>query len=162
MNVIIRSPRLEDGAAMTRLVEQSQTLDINSGYLYFLLATHFSQTCAVAECDGELIGFVTAYRLPQHSERLFIWQIAVSPAARGQGIALRLLLDLTRRDWFEDIRQIQCTISPANIASNGLFQKLAEQLAVPVTVSPFLTSTHLGSEHDDEPLVSLDLTARLR
>lgn len=159
MNVTLRSPSLEDGAAITQLVKQSQTLDINSSYLYFLLASHFSQTCAVAECEGELVGFVTAYRLPQQADCLFVWQIAVSPLCRAQGLASKLLSFLASQPWFASIRQVQCTISPHNRASNRLFEKFAARLGASIKVEPFLTPAHLGDSHDAEPLVCLDLTA---
>jgi L-2,4-diaminobutyric acid acetyltransferase len=157
MNIIIRPPCLKDGAAITRLVKESQTLDVNSSYLYFLLAEHFSQTCAVAEVDGELVGFVTAYRLPKDSSKLFVWQVAVDSSMRGQGLAMSLLQDLTRRDWFGEIDQVLCTISPSNKASNALFAKLASAFKTQVHIEPFLTEAHLGGGHEDEPLVIIDL-----
>jgi L-2,4-diaminobutyric acid acetyltransferase len=157
MNVTLRSPSLEDGAAISQLVNQSQTLDVNSSYLYFLLASHFSQTCAVAECEGELVGFVTAYRLPQQPNCLFVWQIAVSPLCRGQGLASQLLAFLASRPWFGEIEQVQCTISPHNRASNRLFEKFAATLGAKRRVRPFLSQAHLGEGHDPEPLVCLDL-----
>lgn len=156
MDVFIRPPCLEDGAAIKSLVKNSGTLDLNSTYLYFLLAGHFAQTCAVAETNnGELVGFVTAYRLPDNPDILFVWQIAVSDKAQGQGLAFRLLQNLSHRDWFSSISQVQCTISPSNQASNGLFAKFADHLNAELVISPFLEKHHLGEEHEEEPLVAL-------
>lgn len=157
MNIIIRPPCLNDGAAITRLVKESQTLDVNSSYLYFLLSDHFSQTCAIAEVDKRAVGFVTAYRLPDNPGVLFVWQVAVDPAMRGQGLALRLLQNLATRDWFEQIQQVQCTISPSNQASNALFGKWAKLLGAKTEVCEYLTSSHLGDGHEAEPLVSIPL-----
>jgi L-2,4-diaminobutyric acid acetyltransferase len=157
MNIIIRPPSLNDGAAITRLVKESQTLDVNSSYLYFLLSDHFSQTCAIAELDQRPVGFVTAYRLPNDPSVLFVWQVAVDPSMRGQGLALRLLQNLAARDWFEQIQQVQCTISPSNKASNALFAKWANQLGSKAEVSEYLTPAHLGDGHEAEPLVSIPL-----
>lgn len=157
MNIIIRPPCLEDGAAISRLVKESQSLDVNSSYLYFLLAEHFSKTCAVAECNKNLVGFVTAYRLPEDPSKLFVWQIAVDPVMRGQGLAMRMLKDLVQRDWFKQITQLQCTISPSNKASNGLFAKLAQEFGAMLRVEPYLTEQQLGEGHEDEPLVIIEL-----
>lgn len=157
MDVYIRPPCLADGAAIKSLVENSGTLDLNSTYLYFLLAGHFAQTCAVAETNGELVGFVTAYRLPDNPDILFVWQIAVSDKFQGQGLASRLLQNLSLRDWFGDISQVQCTISPSNKASNSLFAKFADYLKAELVISPFLEKHHLGKEHEEEPLVALFL-----
>lgn len=157
MDVDIRPPCLNDGAAISRLVKESRTLDVNSSYLYFLLAEHFSNTCAVAQVDNELVGFVTAYFLPSDPSVLFVWQIAVAPSVRGKGLALAMLKNLAKRDWFPQIKEIQCTISPSNQASNQLFAKFAEHLSASVEVSPFLTAEHLGQDHEDEPLVRIKL-----
>lgn len=157
MNIIIRPPCLQDGAAITRLVKQSQTLDVNSSYLYFLLADHFAETCAVAEVDGQLVGFVTAYRLPKDPSVLFVWQVAVDPSMRGQGLALRLLDDLAQRDWFKQIQQVHCTISPSNAASNGLFNKFAARLGSQTQSEDYLTSAHLGADHEAEPLIRIEV-----
>ncbi|WFE68538.1 diaminobutyrate acetyltransferase [Thiomicrospira sp. R3] len=158
MNIIIRPPSLQDGAAITRLVKESQTLDVNSSYLYFLLSDHFSQTCAIAEVDNTAVGFVTAYRLPIDPNVLFVWQVAVDASMRGQGLAMQLLQNLTERDWFTQINKVQCTISPSNQASNALFAKFAQQLDSKVEISDYLTSVHLGNGHEAEPLVSISLT----
>lgn len=157
MNIIIRPPCLEDGAAITRLVKESRTLDVNSSYLYFLLSEHFSDTCAVAQVGNKLVGFVTAYQLPKDPSVLFVWQVAIDPAMRGQGLAFSLLKELTQRSWFKQIKQVQCTISPSNTASNRLFAKLAQHFNSKICTEPFLTEAHLGGGHEEEPLIMIDL-----
>jgi L-2,4-diaminobutyric acid acetyltransferase len=157
MDTIIRPPRLNDGAAIAKLVKQSNTLDINSDYLYFLLSSHFAQTCAIAEQNGQVVAFVTAYRLPDAPSTLFVWQIAVAQSAQGQGLALALLRNLSERDWFKQINQVRCTISPSNKASNRLFQRFAQTISAQVRIEPFLTQAHLGLHHEEEPSVILQL-----
>lgn len=158
MDITIRPTTLSDGKAITKLVKASGTLDVNSDYLYFLLAEHFSQTCAIAVGDqDQALGFVTAYRLPEQPATLFIWQIAVAEHARGHGLAKQMLKHFTKLAWFSTINQVVCTISPNNIASNALFKSFASELGGQVRIKPFLTSTHLGISHDDEPYVMIDL-----
>lgn len=160
MKLNIRPPSLNDGAAIARLVNQSQTLDVNSTYLYFLLADHFASTCAVAEFGDEVVGFVTAYRLPDQPDVLFVWQIAIAANMQGKGLALALLESFTQRNWFAGIKAVQCTISPSNKASNALFAKWARHLGADVHIEPYLTTQHLGSGHEAEPLVVLNLPIR--
>ncbi len=155
--IVIRAPRLEDGAAIAALVRASGALDVNSTYLYFLLADHFSATCAIAYEGEGPVGFVTAYRLPQDAASLFVWQVTVDPAFRGRKVALSLLLDLSGRDWFRDIKRIQCTIAPGNASSRGLFRKWAEHLSGSMREETYLTASHLGQGHEAEPLVTIDL-----
>ncbi|MHC5068213.1 MAG: GNAT family N-acetyltransferase, partial [Planctomycetota bacterium] len=52
---------------------------------------HFAHTSVVASVGPDLIGAVTAYRVPDDPTTLFVWQVAVSDAARGQGLAGRML-----------------------------------------------------------------------
>lgn len=159
MKLNIRPPSLNDGAAIARLVSQSKTLDVNSTYLYFLLADHFASTCAVAELGDEVVGFVTAYRLPDQPDVLFVWQIAIAANMQGKGLALALLESLTQRNWFADIKAVQCTISPSNEPSNALFAKWARHLGAQLCVEPYLTTQQLGAGHEAELLVVLDMSA---
>jgi L-2,4-diaminobutyric acid acetyltransferase len=153
-NIKFRLPQIEDGAAIHELIKNSPPLDLNSSYLYFLQATHFAQTCVVAERDGELIGFVSAYFRPDKKDSLFVWQIAVSENARGQGLGKKLVYQLLKNQQRRPIvREICCTISPSNQASQSLFKSFAEQHKLIVEVEPFLNEQHFGSdEHEAEDL----------
>jgi diaminobutyrate acetyltransferase len=84
----LRSPTVDDGAAIWQLVRETGVLDENSAYAYLLLCRDFARTSLVAERDSQLAGFVTAYRPPQRLQMLFVWQISVSQSARRQGLGL--------------------------------------------------------------------------
>lgn len=158
MNITIRPTQLSDGTALANLVKASGALDINSDYLYFLLADHFSETCAIAVDEAQTpLGFVTAYRLPKDPTCLFIWQIAVAEEARGQGLAKKLLQHLSHQAWFSSINKVVCTISPHNRASNALFESFASVLNAQLSTRDYLTAEHLGVAHDPEPYVVLEL-----
>ncbi|HZJ81490.1 MAG TPA: diaminobutyrate acetyltransferase [Guyparkeria sp.] len=157
MAIRFREPRLEDGARVHQLVKRAGTLDLNSAYLYFLLADHFRSTCALAENGQDLVGFVTAYRLPDNPDTLFVWQIGVDASARGQGVASGLLETLQGRDWFGDIKRIELTISPDNPASKALFTRWAEKLGRSIRHEPYLSSELLGDDHQPEDLYVIDL-----
>ncbi|HHQ69782.1 MAG TPA: diaminobutyrate acetyltransferase [Halothiobacillaceae bacterium] len=158
MTITYREPRQEDGGRIHQLVERAGTLDLNSAYLYFLLADHFRSTCAVAEDKEQLLGFVTAYIRPDRPDTLFVWQIGVDAAARGQGVASGLLKNLQDRPWFSDLRAIDLTISPDNQASQALFTRWAEKLGCPITRQPYLSSALLGGDHQPEDLYRIELT----
>lgn len=143
-----RSPVLADGIALFKLIKQCPPLDLNSSYLYFLQASHFAQTCRVAEQDGVLIGFVSGYRHPEHADCLFIWQIAIAPTTRGQGLAKQLLLNLLHYSTQQaPLRRISCTISPSNQASQALFKSVARQFDLTLQISDFINAQHF----DDHP-----------
>jgi len=125
--VSLRRPSREDGAAVWNLVREAGSLDVNSAYAYILLCDRFAATCAVAEIEGRIAGFVSAFVQPGSHDTLFIWQIAVSPFARKKGIAMQLLDELLRRKELAQIRFWEATISPANEASQALFRRWAER-----------------------------------
>ncbi|MDX1352086.1 MAG: diaminobutyrate acetyltransferase [Thiomicrorhabdus sp.] len=155
--ITFRTPKIEDGLAIYSLVKQSPPLDVNSSYLYFLQATHFADTCVVAERDGEIVGFVSGYFRPDKEDSLFVWQIAVSDTCRGQGLGRQLIYNLIRNQVNRPIvRDVCCTISPSNKASQNLFKSFAEQHGLIVEKSPFLEKEHFGSEaHEEEELYTL-------
>lgn len=149
-DISFRSPRIEDGIAIYKLIKQSPPLDLNSSYLYFLQATHFADTCLVAEKEGEIVGFVSAYFRPDEDDSLFIWQIAVSEKARGHGLGKQLIYHLIRNQSSRPIvRDVCCTISPSNKASQNLFKSFAEQHGLIIEKTPFLESHHFGSNAED-------------
>ena len=155
--ILFRTPKIEDGFAIYSLVKNSPPLDLNSNYLYFLQATHFAQTCVVAEKEGEIVGFVSGYFRPDKEDSLFIWQIAVSINARGQGLGRQLIYHLIKNQSNRPIvRDVCCTISPSNTASQSLFKSFAEQHGLITEITPFLEESHFGSEaHEEEELYTL-------
>lgn len=95
-------------------------------YCNLLQASHFGATSMGAwNADDRLVGSVTGYLLPSQPTSLFIWQVAVHPEARGQGLALRLLQALLAQPHTANITQVQTSITDANTASWRTFEALA-------------------------------------
>ncbi|MEZ6059885.1 MAG: diaminobutyrate acetyltransferase [Planctomycetaceae bacterium] len=125
--VQFRQPCVTDASAILRLVRESGILDCNSLYLYLLLCRNFAATCAVAERSSQIVGFVTAFRLPDRSDTLFVWQLGVARSAQRQGIAGGLLDFLLPPLIRSGIRYVEATISESNIASRRTFDALANR-----------------------------------
>lgn len=126
-----RAPAVEDGPEVWRLVNEVGTLDRNSSYTYLLICRDFGDTCLVAEQagrPGHLLGFVTGYRPPAHPDTVFVWQVGVSPQARGQGLASRLLDGLLRSPACREVRFLETTVTRSNEASRAMFESLARRL----------------------------------
>lgn len=147
----IRRPSAADGLALHGLIASCPPLDVNSAYAYHLLVRHQAGTCAVAELDGELVGACTGYRLPESPSTLFIWQVAVSEAGRGRGLAGRMLRHVV--DANPGVELIHTTIGPGNAASRRVFAKLAESLGAPAEYEPYLSADDCGPGHDPEDLL---------
>lgn len=149
----MREPNLADGAAVWELIKNTKILDVNSSYSYLLWCSHFNETSVVIEADDKIIGFVSGFIKPTDKQRLFIWQVAVAEAGRGQGLATKMLHHLLEREGLEDIHYIETTISPSNIPSQRLFQSLARDLKTNIHVSDCFTSEDFPEEgHEDEQL----------
>ncbi len=149
----LRPPHKQDGAAIYTLVKQSPPLDLNSCYAYLLQTQHFSQTSIVAEHNGKIVGYVSAYIPPQQPDTLFIWQVVTAAAYRGTGMAATLISGLLARPVCQQIRFIDTTVSPSNIASARVFRKLGERLGCQINTSIlFGTADFAGHAHEDEIL----------
>jgi L-2,4-diaminobutyric acid acetyltransferase len=145
-----------DGPALHRLVEVCTPLDTNSLYCNLLQSSHFAATSITAKTDGALIGSITAYRIPERPDTLFIWQVAVHPQARGQALGHRMLRALLDRPSLTDIRFIETTITEDNSASWRLFLKFADECSAKTQRSiMFEKAQHFDGHHDSEQLLRI-------
>lgn len=135
--VRMRTATVEDGPHIWRLVKATGVLDVNSSYSYLMLGAHFGDTCVVAEEDGRVVGFVTAYRLPRRPEVVFVWQVGVDESMRGRGVARRMLEALVRLDACRGVEFLETTVTPSNQPSQALFRSFARHLGTDCRVSPF-------------------------
>lgn len=150
-----RAPEARDGRRIWALVREAGVLEENSPYCYLLLCTHFAAHGIVAENDGELAGFVTAYRPPSEPEAVFVWQIGVAPAGRGRGLGTRLLNRLVERPGNRDARCLIATVDPANAPSNRLFAAFARAQGVPLAHESGFGPELFPPGHAPEPLLRI-------
>lgn len=154
--ITLRPPVAEDGAAVFKLIAQCPPLDTNSMYCNLLQCSHFSATSVAAECRGEIVGFISGYVQQDNPDTLFIWQVAVSEKARGQGLASRMLQNILSRQVKDSIRYIETTITPDNRASWALFKRLAKALDAELNDSVmFERQQHFAGQHETEMLARI-------
>nr|WP_256364334.1 diaminobutyrate acetyltransferase [Mycobacterium sp. GA-1285] len=156
----LRSPNEADAIAMHRLVAETEVLDLNSTYAYLLMATDFASTSIVAERDGHICGLITGYHPPARPDVLFVWQVAVSAAARGTGLASAMLDALVHRVRVNRRGRpvtVEATVAPSNSASRAFFGAFARRHGVPIVEEPRFTAAHLAADesHEDEPTVRI-------
>ncbi|WP_162064045.1 diaminobutyrate acetyltransferase [Vibrio taketomensis] len=150
---VFREPLTSDGDDVFSLIAICPPLDTNSSYCNFLQVTHFRGTCILVEHQGQLGGFISAYRKPQEPNVLFVWQVAVAPHCRGKGLALNMLNKLVGRDSLSDIKAIETTITKPNLASWSLFEKFDAIQGNNGSVGVFLDQDkHFIGKHDTEYL----------
>ncbi len=147
----IRKVVIEDIAAVYKLLIANRPyVGLNSRYTYFLLARDFSDTCVVAEKDGEIVAFSSGYLSPSRPDTFFNWETVVHKNYRGNGLQRRLLLYQlcsSNATFFEG------TVNPSNEASKRNFTALANQLHAPLERSMLFSEADFGSDgHEAEML----------
>ena len=129
LNLSISKPKPHQAAKINELIARCKPLDENSLYCNLLQTTHFAETCAIAEIDGEVAAFVSGYIHPERPKTLFIWQVAVNPDYRGLGLAKKLILKIVERNLPKlQFEFIHTTITKSNTASWSLFKSVAKAL----------------------------------
>lgn len=147
-DINIRNTRAVDGARMWELVRESDALELNTSYCYMLLAKHFDATTLVAERGDQLLGFVMAYRPPRQPDTAFVWQIGVAAAARGQGVAGKLLDSLASNS---GARYIEASVGVSNEPSRALFSGFARRHDAAVdSDEDFINAAEFPGEHETE------------
>lgn len=159
----LREPTTEDGPAIWELIRASKPLDENSVYCNLLQCDHFSETCVVAERAGEIVGWVSGYIMPNDTETLFIWQVAVSEKARGTGLGGLMLQCLRDREICKNVTRFQTTITGENEASWALFRKFASDQGTKLDAQPYFTQTeHFRGQQSTEHMVTIKLRQAVR
>ncbi len=152
-DVRFRVPTVRDGAVMFELARESGVLEPNSCYAYLLLCTHFADTCMIAERGAEALGYVAAYRPPQRSDAVFVWQIGVRSDARGQSLGKRMLHALVDLPGCREVRFVEATVAPSNAASKALFRAFARERELGCEVLPWFEAADFGPlAHEPEQL----------
>jgi len=154
--ITLRKPLADDGPRVNALIAACPPLDTNSAYCNLLQCSHFADTCIVAEVDGDVLGWISGYRLPQDPSRFFVWQVAVSDAARGQGLAGRMLDGLMNRPEADGVTHVITTVTRDNGSSWAMFRRWAERHSAPLAESEhFERDRHFGGKHASEWLVEI-------
>lgn len=158
-----RESTSEDGAAIWELIRECKPLDENSVYCNLIQCDHFRNTCVVVELEGKIVGWVSAYIVPDDPEAIFVWQVAVSKDARGMGLGRRMLQHLIERKVCKDVTRLQATITRDNEASWALFRSFADNQGGELEAEAHFTrETHFQGEKATEHMVTIKLPERLK
>jgi L-2,4-diaminobutyric acid acetyltransferase len=150
-SILFRIPQKKDAKKIVDLIKSGGTLDLNSEYLYLLQTTHFRETCSVAVCNNEIVGFVSGYLVPNEEEKLFIWQVAVSSKFRGQNLAKQIIMDIfNRNNLKKQIKYILSTVSPSNKSSQRVFEKVSIDFDTDIKSKTLFSLNDFIDAHEEE------------
>ncbi len=82
-----------------------------------LFFKHFTGTSLVAECRGEIAGFLTGFKSQTYPDQAYIHFLGVHPDYRRQGLARKLHERFYKIVKELGCRSIQCVTSPLNKVS---------------------------------------------
>jgi len=148
-----REPCIEDGPYIHNLVERSKPLDLNSLYSYLLLTDHFRDTCIIAQREGHIVGFISAYVHPSRKDTLFVWQVAVDSQERGKGVAGKMLDKLLQRSGLKNVSCLETTVNPSNRMSRSLFESFAKKMNAPCNTSVLFPEELFGEGHHEAEIL---------
>ncbi|MGM0660639.1 MAG: diaminobutyrate acetyltransferase [Pseudomonadota bacterium] len=152
-----RTPSSEDGVEVWDLIRKAGPLDENSVYCNLIQCDHFADTCVIAELDGEIVGWISAFIPPDTPDTLFVWQVAVGEAARGRGVAKKMLTELLAREVCGDVTKLKTTITGDNDASWALFNSFADQMDADLDFEThYKRDVHFAGRHATEYMVTID------
>jgi GNAT superfamily N-acetyltransferase len=89
-----------------------------------LFFTHFQPWTYVAEVQGEIHGFLAAFRSQTDPDQIYCHFIGVAPAARGSGVGAMLYERLFADAAHAGCREVLAVTSPRNRASIAFHQRL--------------------------------------
>ena len=159
--IMMRSPHVEDGAAIAALIAASPPLDVNSTYCVLLQCSHFARTCILAERHGQPIGWISGYIPPTDPNSLFVWRVAVAENTRGIGLGGRMLEELVARPELARLSTLRTTVTEANDASRRLFERFADRRGGIISCKPlFEREAHFANGHSTEFELVIELTSR--
>lgn len=131
-------------------------LDTNSAYCNLLQCTHFADTCVVAERAGQILGWISGYCPPSEPDRIFVWQVAVHPDARGLGLGQKMLSILVDRPATAHATHLITTITDDNEASWRMFTGFARKRSLELARTPYFEQdAHFAGAHATEHLVTI-------
>ena len=148
-SVELRPPVVKDGAQIHQFISQHGGVELNTAYAYLLLCERFASRSIVAERDGEVVGFVVGLSSPERPDVLFVWQVAVSPKARRQNLAARMLDGLLER---LKPSALEAHVGEGNEASEALFRAVGRRHGANVTVTRGFDETCFIDPHPPERL----------
>jgi len=142
----IRIPRTDDIAGIVELVRTCEPfLSVHGPYLYWIYIQYWRETCAVAESDGQIIGWCSI--IPVSGATYLFHQLGVAPHARRLGLGKSLFVFMLERlKARHRTFAIEFTVDRRNGAALDLDRAVAAEEGMRMTQKPDIIPALEGSE----------------
>jgi len=155
----IRRPRAEDIRGIADLVRACEPfLTAHRSYILWMYIQYCGDTCAVAELDGEIVGWCSM--IPVSGAKYFLHQLGVAPGARRRGIAESLFLYLLKK--LKEQRaafDLEFTADRRNHAVLNLNRRIADSAGMRLMKKPDVLHLVEESEEDLYIMTPVDQTS---
>jgi L-2,4-diaminobutyric acid acetyltransferase len=142
---VIRNIEPSDADILQTFVSKCPPLDPHTLFTYWVLARYQpTYGFAAQDLNGEVIGLLTAIASSNNDETVYVWQIGVAPAVRGNGLAQDLLHELNMAALQNRRRLLEVSIDSHNQESYRLFHAFARAQSAALEVVDVL---ELHDEH---------------
>ena len=144
----IRSPKPDDIKGIVDVVRACEPfLTAHRSYIYWMNIQYCRDTCAVAELNGEIIGWCSM--IPVSGSKYFLHQLGVAPKVRRQGVAALffayLLQKLKQR---HAAFEVELTADRRNCAVLNLNRAIAKRAGMRLTKKPDVVRVLEESEEE--------------
>ena len=126
-NVIVRNCTVKDIDKIRQFVNLCKPLTLHTPYTYYVLFTHFSDSCLVIEENNSIRGYISGIKSVSLKDTFFIWQIGVEKESRGKGCAYILIEKIMQIARKQGCTKVQFTIEPDNDKSFNTFNNFAKK-----------------------------------
>ena len=155
---IVRFPTREDSTPVMELINACEISKYSALSRNILQQDLLSETSVVAELDGQIVGWMAAYKLPHDLETLFVWQLVVSEDERGVGLGSLMINSALKRDIGEDVERVQTAIKSDDLDTWSFFKRFAHSKNADLNVvSDYTHSLHKSKLDASECIVTVPL-----
>ena len=92
-------------------------------FTYVVLIRYFPSLCKAIFLEGSLVGYVGGFAAPTCAS--YLWQLGVSPAKRGKGLATQLLVDFIHESRRLGLGSVEFSVEPENEVALRTFKSFA-------------------------------------
>jgi L-2,4-diaminobutyric acid acetyltransferase len=122
VKVKLRNATQNDFLDVYNFVSNCKPLENYSEHFYKIMLRYFQNTCYLAKFENKIVGFVMCLRSQVEKNKLFLWQIGVSPDYREKRIGEKLLKEVEKQAKEIGCIIVELTVDPENIASQKFFK----------------------------------------